>query len=161
MEQREAETKTSGFHTTNPFGSGINAVTELNGVNGSRSDTTIAAMFSEIMSDYVPSQEQTVEIAAATSQPNSSRASPDSKNPLVEAETTMQNNTRPQLEVTDYSLENGPNSNLGPTCEPSAANAIELTSNLVTPTAAPRTPAIKRDPSGSQALTRSMGEKPL
>ena len=63
MEQREAGTETSGFHATNPFGSGINATIELNGVNGSRTDTTIAAMFSEIMSDYIPSQEEIVEPA--------------------------------------------------------------------------------------------------
>ena len=158
MKQREAGTEASGFHTTNPSGSGINAVTELNGVNGSRADTTVAAMFSEIMSDYVPSQEQN----AAISQPNSSRASPESTNPLDGAETTMQNNTWTPLEVTDYSLENWPNYNHGPTCELSAANsAIEQTSNLVTPTAAPRTQAIRKDPSGSQALTRSMGENPI
>ena len=147
MDQREAGTETSGFHTTNPFGSGINALTELDGINESRLDTTIAAMLSEIMSDYVSSQEQIVEIAAATSQHNPSRASPDSTNPLDSSETTMQNNTRPPLEVTGYSLESWPNTNHGPTCAPRAANsAIEKTSNLVTPMAAPRTPAIRRDP---------------
>ena len=162
MEQREAGTETSGFHTTNPFGSGIDAVTELNRANEGRVDTTIAAMFSEIMSDYVPSQEQNVEIAAATSQPNSSRASPDSTNQVDGTEITMQSNTWPALEVTDYSLENWPNSNHGPTCEPSTAHStIEQISNLVTPKAAQRTPASWRDPSGSQALTRSIGENPF
>ena len=157
MEQREAGTETSGFHTTNPFGRGINATIELNGVNGSRTNTTIAAMFSEIMSDYIPSQEQLVEITAATSQPSSSRASP-----LDDVETIMQNDTRPPLEVTDYSLENWPNSNHGPTCEPSAANGtIELTSNLVTTVMAPRTPVIRKDPPGSKALTRCIGENPF
>ena len=136
MEQREAGTETSGFHITNPFGSGISTIIELNELNGSRTDTTIVAMFSEIMSDYIPSQEQIVEIAAATSQPTSSRASPDSTNPMDGAEITMQNG-----------LENWPNSNHGPTCEPNASNStIELTSNLVTPVAAPPTLAIRRDP---------------
>ena len=146
MEQREAGTETSGFHTPNPFRSGITATIELNGVNGSRTDTTIAAMFSEIMSDYISSQEQIVEIAAANSQPSSSRASPNSTNPLDGTEKIMQNNTRLSLEVTDYSLENWPNSNHGQTSEPSPANGtIELTSYLVTPVAAPRTPAIRKD----------------
>ena len=162
MEQREAGTERSGFHTTNPFGSGITARFELNGVNGSRTDITIAAIISEIMSDYIPSQEQIVEIAAATSQPSSSRASPDSTNSLDGAETIMQNDARHPLEVTDYSLENWPNSNNGQTSEPNPANGtIELTRNLVTPVAAPRTPAIKKDPLCPQKLTRSIGENPF
>ena len=124
MEHREAGTETSGFHTTNPFESGITATIELNGVNGSRTDTTIAAMFSEIMSDYIPSQEQIVEIAAATSLPSSSRASPDSTNPLDGAETIMQNDIRPPLEVTDYSLENWPNYNHGQHASPALPIAL-------------------------------------
>ena len=58
MEQRETGIETGGFHATYPFGSGINVVAELNGANDSRADNTTAAMFSEIMSDHVPSQEQ-------------------------------------------------------------------------------------------------------
>ena len=69
----------------------------------------------------------------------------------------MQSNAWPPLEVTDYRLEGWPNSNHGPTCEPSTVEgAVTQTSDMVTPTAAPRTPGIRRDPPGSHALTSSV-----
>ena len=119
-------------------------------------------MFSEVMSDYVPSQEQNAEIAVATSQPNSSRASPDSTNPQDGAETTMQRSTWPPLEVTDNSLENWPNSNQGPTCEPSTADTpIEQNDTLMTPRADPRTAVVEGNPSDSQEMTNSIGGNPF
>ena len=73
MERREANATISDLHATNPFRRGREATIEQ---NECRLDSAIAAMFSEVMSDYVPSQEQNAEIAVATSQPNSSRPSP-------------------------------------------------------------------------------------
>ena len=73
MERRETNATISDFHATNPFRRRTEATTEQ---NECRLDSAIAAMFSEVMSDFVPSQEQNAEIAVATSQPNSSRASP-------------------------------------------------------------------------------------
>ena len=157
MERREANATISDLHATNPFRRGTEATIEQ---NECRLDSAIAAMFSEVMSDYVPSQEQNAEIAVATSQPNSSRASPDSTNPQDGAETTMQRNTWPPLEVTDYSLENWPNSNQGPTCEPSTADTpIEQNDTLMTPRADPRKP--ERNPSDSQEMTNSIGGNPF
>ena len=75
MERRETNATISDFHATNPFRRRTEATTEQ---NECRLDSAIAAVFSEAMSDFVPSQEQNAEIAVATSQPNSSRASPDS-----------------------------------------------------------------------------------
>ena len=159
MERREANATISDLHATNPFRRGTEATTEQ---NECRLDSAIAAMFSEVMSDYVPSQEQNAEIAVATSQPNSSRASPDSTNPQDGAETTMQRNTWPPLEVTDYSLENWPNSNQGPTCEPSTADTpIEQNDTLTTPQVDPRTAVVERKPSGSQEITNSIGGNPF
>ena len=159
MERREDNATISDLHATNPFRRGTEATTEQ---NECRLDSAIAAMFSEVMSDYVPSQEQNAEIAVATSQSNSSRASPDSTNPQDGAETTMQRNTWPPLEVTDYSLENWPNSNQGPTCEPSTADTpIEQNDTLTTPQADPRTAVVERNPSGSQEMTNSIGGIPF
>ena len=79
--------------------------------------STIVDMFPEFMSDYISNSEQNVEMTAATGQPGSSQASPDSTNPVDGAENTTQNNAWPPLEVTDYSLEGWPNSNNKPLCE--------------------------------------------
>ena len=159
MERREANATTSDFHATNPFRRETETTIEQ---NECRLDSAIGAMLSEIMSDYIPSQEQNTEIAVATSQPNSSRASPDSTNPQDDAETTRQRNTWPPLEVTDYSLENWPNSNQGPIHEPSTADTpIEQNDTLATPQADPRTMVVERKPSGSQEMTNSADRNPF
>ena len=97
MERHKARTEPSGFHATNPFGSGVEIVTGRNDLSENVLDTTIADMFSELMSDC--------EMAAATNQPSSSRASPCSTIPVDGAETTKQSNAWPPLEVTDCILE--------------------------------------------------------
>ena len=143
------------FHATNPYGNEIETMTRWNTLIEILLEPTIADMFSEIMSDYIPNSEQNAEIAAAE-QPGSSRASPDSTNPVDGAENTTQNNTWPPLEVTDYSLREWPNLNNGPLCEKDTTEeAASHDSNVATPVAAPRTPLIHRDPSGSHALTNS------
>ena len=158
MERPEANATISDLHVTNPFRRGTEATTEQ---NECRLDSAIAAVFSEVMSDYIPSQEQNAEIAVATSQPNSSRASPDSTNPQDE-ETPIQRNTWPPLEVTVYSLENWPNSNQGSTCELSIADTpIEQNDIPTTPRADPRTAVVDRNPSGSQEMTNSVGGNPF
>ena len=159
MERRETNATIIDFHATNPFRRRTEATTEQ---NECRLDSAIAAVFSEVMSDFVPSQEQNAEIAVATSQPNSSRASPDSTNPPDDAETTTQRNTWPPLEVTDYSLENWPNSNHGPTGEPSIADTPnEQNDTPMTPRADPRTAVVERNPPGSQEMTNSIGGNPF
>ena len=92
MERHKARTEPSGFHATNPFGSGVEIVTERNDLSENVLDTTIADMFSELMSDYILNPEQKVEMAAATKQHSSSRASPCSTNPVDGAETTKRIN---------------------------------------------------------------------
>ena len=159
MEQREANAIVSDFHTTNPFRRKTETTIEQ---DEHRLDSAIGAMFSEIMSDYIPSQEQNTEIAIATSQPNSSRASPDSTNPQDDAETTRQTNILPPLEVTDYSLEGWPNSNQGPINELSTANTpIAQNDTLATPQTYPRTMVVERKPSGSQEMTNSVDRNPF
>ena len=144
MERRETNATISDFHATNPFRRRTEATTEQ---NECRLDSAIAAVFSEATSDFVPSQEQNAEIAVATSQPNSSRASPDSTNLPNNTETTTQRNTWPPLEVTDYSLENWPNSNQGPTSEPSIVDTPnEQNDTPMTPRADPRTVDVERNP---------------
>ena len=144
MERHDTNATISDFHATNPFRRRTEATTEQ---NECRLDSAIAAIFSEIMSDFVPSQEQNAEIAVATSQPNSSRASPDSTNLPDNTETTTQRNTWPPLEVTDYSLENWPNSNQGPTSEPSIADTPnEQNDTPMTPRADPRTADVEGNP---------------
>ena len=66
MERREANATISDLHATNPFRRGTEATIEQ---NECRLDSAIAAMFSEVMSDYVPSQEQNAEIAVASLTP--------------------------------------------------------------------------------------------
>ena len=86
-------------------------------------------------------------MVAAASQPNSSLASPDSTNPADGAETTTQSNAWPPPEVNDHSLDGWPNSNNRPTCELSTTEgAVTQHSDIATPVAAPRMPAIRRDP---------------
>ena len=144
MERRETNTTISDFHATNPFRRRTEATTEQ---NECRLDSAIAAIFSEAMSDFVSSQEQNAEIAVATSQPNSSRASPDSTNPPDNTENTTQRNAWSPLEVTDYSLENWPNSNQGPTSEPSIVDTPnEQNDTPMTPRADPRTADVERNP---------------
>ena len=163
MERRETDATISDFHATNPFRRRTEATTEQNECG---LDSAIAAVFSEAMSDFVPSQEQNAEIAVATSQPNSSRASPDSTNLPDNTETTTQRNTWPPLEVTDYSLENWPNSNQGPTSEPSIVNTPNEQNNTpmtprTDPRTDPRTVDVERNPPGSQEITNSVGGNPF
>ena len=155
MERCETDATISDFHATNPFRRRTEATTEQ---NECRLDLAIAAVFSEAMSDFVPSQEQNAEIAVATSQPNSSRASPDSTNLPDNIETTTQRNTWPPLEVTDYSLENWPNSNQRPTSEPSIVNTPNEQDD--TPMT-PRAVDVERNPPGSQEITNSVGGNPF
>ena len=95
-------------------------------------------IFSELMSDYIPNSEQNMELVAAGSQPNSSRASPDSTDPGDGAEITMQCNAWPPLEVTYYGLNGWPNSNTRPTCEPSASKeTVTQDCDIATPITTP------------------------
>ena len=159
MERRETNATISDFHATNPFRRRTEATTEQ---NECRLDSAIAAVFSEAMSDFVPSQEQHAEIAVATSQPNSSRASPDSTNLPDNTENTTQRNAWPPLGVTDYSLENWPNSNQGPTSEPSIVDTPnEQNDTPMTPRADPRTADVERNPPGSQKMINSVGGNPF
>ena len=103
-----------------------------------------------------------MEMVAAGSLPNSSRASPDSTNPADGAEITMQSNAWPPLEVTDCSLDGWPNSNIGPTCEPSTSKeAVTQDCDIATPIATHRTPEICGDPLGSHALICSEDQNPF
>ena len=123
---------------------------------------TITDMFSEFMSDYIFNLEQNMEMTAAAEQPGSSQASPDSTNPVDGTENTTRNNAWPPLEVTDYSLEEWPNSNNKPLCEASTAKeTASQDSNVATPVAAPRTPSIHKNPPGSHALNDSADRNPF
>ena len=78
------------------------------------------------------------------------------------AENTTQKTALPPLEVTDYSLEGWPNSNKKPLCEVSTTEEdASQDSDIATPMAAPRTPSIHRDPSGSHTLTNSAVRNPF
>ena len=156
MERRETNAIISDFHATNPFGRRTETTTEQ---NECRLDSAIAAVISEAMSDFVPSQEQNAEIAAANTQPNSSRASPDSTNLPDDAENNTQRDTRPPLEVTDYSLENWPNSNQGPISELSIVGTANEQND--TPRADPRMAQVERNPLGSQEMINSIGGNPF
>ena len=92
-------------------------------------------------------------MTTAAEQLGSSQASPDSTDPVVSTESTTRNNAWPPLEVTDYSLEEWPNSNKKPLYETSAAEeTASQNRNHSTPVAAPRTPSINKNPLGSHAL---------
>ena len=159
MERPETNATRSDFHATNPFRRRTEATAEQ---NECRLDSAIAAVFSEAMSDFVPSQDQNAEIAVATSQPNSSRASPDSTNLPDNTVNTTQRNAWAPLEVTDYSLENWPNSNQGPTSEPSIVDTPnEQNDTPLTPRADPRTADVERNPPGSQEMISSVGGNPF
>ena len=143
-------------HATNPFENEIETTTRWDTLTENLLESTIADMFSEIMSDYIPNSEQNAEITAAAEQPGSSTASPDSTDPVDGAENATQSNTWPPLEVTDYSLREWPNSNNKPLCEiDTTEEAASQGRNVTTPVAAPRTPSIHRNPSGSHTLTNS------
>ena len=66
------------------------------------------------MSDYIPSADQNTEMTTAAEQLGSSQASPDSTHPVDSTGNTTRSNAWPPLEVTDYSLEEWPNSNKKP-----------------------------------------------
>ena len=81
------------FHATNPFGNEIETMTRWDTFTEDLLESTIADMFSEIMSDYIPNSKQSAETTAAAEQPGSSPASPDSFDPVDGVETATQNNT--------------------------------------------------------------------
>ena len=63
------------FHATNPC-SEKETVTRWDTLTESLLESTIADMFSELMSDYIPNSEQNMEMVAATEQPDSSQPPP-------------------------------------------------------------------------------------
>ena len=94
-----------------------------------------------------------MEMTTAAQQLGSSQASPDSTSPVVGTGNTTRNDAWPPLEVTDYSLEEWPNSNKKTPYEISAAEeTAPQNSNHSTPVAAPRTPSVNKNPLGSHAL---------
>ena len=105
------------FHATNPFGNEVETMIRWDTLTENLLKSTIADMFSELMSHYIPNLEQNAETTAAAERPGSSPASPDSTNPVDGAGNTTQNIAWPPLEVTDCSLEEWPNSNNKPLCE--------------------------------------------
>ena len=128
------------LHATNPFGSMIENTTRWETLADNLQEPTITNVFSELMSDFIPNAEQNTEMRNAAEQLDSSQASPDSTNPVDGTENTTRNNAWPPLEVTDYSLEEWPNSNKKPKRETSVAEATaSQSSNHATPVAAPRT----------------------
>ena len=140
------------FHATNPFSNVIEDATHWETLTDNPQVPTIADIFSELMSDYISNTEQNMEITAAE-QLGSSQSSPDSTDPVDSTGSTTQNNAWPPLEVTDYRLEEWPNSNKKPSYETSAAEeTASQNSNHSTPVAAPRTPSINKNPLGSHAL---------
>ena len=140
------------FHATNPFGNEIETTTRWDTLTENLLESTIADMFSEILSDYIPSSEQNAEITAAAEQSGSSPASPDSTDPVDGAENATQSKTWPPLEVTDKK----------PLCEiDTTEEAASQDSNVTTPVAAPRTPSIHRNPSGSHTMINSADRNPF
>ena len=75
----EAFWESNGFYSTNLFASEVETLGGVNASAGNALSTMTMNMISELMSDYIPKSEQNMEMVAAGSQPNSSRASPDSK----------------------------------------------------------------------------------
>ena len=115
------------FHVTIPFASEIEMLSRSNASVEDAMCTMTANMFSEIMSDYMPNPEQNAETGGA--------------------EITSQSNAWPPLKVTDYSLDEWPNSNIRPTCEQNTTNeAITQASDVATPAASPLTPVTRWDP---------------
>ena len=137
------------FHSTNPFGNEIETMTRWDTLTENLLESTIADMFPELMSDYIPNSDQNPE-------------KKDNTNPVDGAGNTKQNNAWPPLEVTDYSLEEWPNSNNKPLCEiDTTEEPASQDCNVATPVAAPRTPLIYRNPSVSHALINSADRNPL
>ena len=102
------------FHATNPFGNIVRNAPSWETLTNSSPEPTITDMFLEFMSDYIPSTDQNTEMTTAAEQLGSSQASPDSTHPVDSTGNTTRNNAWPPLEVTDYSLEEWPNSNKKP-----------------------------------------------
>ena len=100
---------------------------------------------------------------AAASQPCSSRASQDSTNTADGAETATQCNAwPPPLEVTDYCLEEWPNSNNRPTGEHDTTNEVIAQMNgIATPAVVPRSSKTCGDPPGSRASVSSENRNPF
>ena len=150
------------FHATNPLGSMIKNTTRWETLTDNLQEPTITNVFSELMSDFISNAEQNTEMTAAAEQLGSSQASPDSTNPVDGTGNTTRNNAWPPLEVTDYNLEEWPNSNKKPPCEASVAeDTASQSSNHATPVAAPRTPSINKNPQGSLALGTSGTRNPF
>ena len=133
------------FHATNPFSSTIENATRWETLTENLQEPRITDIFSELMSDYISSTEQSKGMTAAAEQLGSSQASPDSTNPVDSTGNTTRNNAWPPLEVTDYSLEEWQNSNKEPLRETSAAEeAASQSSNHSTPVATPALPRLTR-----------------
>ena len=114
------------------------------------------------MFDFIPNAEQNTEMRTAAEQLDLSQASPDGTNPVDGTENTIRNNAWPPLKVTDYSLEEWPNSNQKPPRETSVAeDTASQSSNHATPVAAPRTPSINKNPQVSLALGTSGTRNPF
>ena len=141
------------FHVTNPFGNIVGDATRWETLTNNSPEPTITDMFLEFMSDYISSTDQNTEMTTTAEQLGWSQASPDSTNPVDSTRNITRNNAWPPLEVTDYSIEEWPNSNKKPQYETSAAEeTASQNSNHSTPVAAPRTPLVKKNPLGSHAL---------
>ena len=126
------------FHATNPFSSTTENSTRWETLTENLQEPPITDLFSELLSDPISNTEQNKETTAAVEQLGWSQASPDSTNPVDSTGNTTRNNAWPRLEVTDYSLEEWPNSNNKPLRETSAAEeAASQSSNHSTPVAAP------------------------
>ena len=139
------------FHVTNPFASKIEKLGRSNASAERTMSTQTPTMFSEIMSDYIPNSEQNAEMAAI-SQPNSSRASPDSATLADGVKNTTRSNAWPPLEVSNYTLDEWPNSNIRQTCRQNNTNeVITQASGIATPVAALLTPITCRDTLGPHA----------
>ena len=102
---------TRNFHATNPFGSMIENTTRWETLTDNLQEPTITNVFSELMSYFISNAEQNTEMTAVVEQLGSSQASPDSTNPVDGTGKFTRNKAWPRLEVTDYSLEEWPNSN--------------------------------------------------
>ena len=126
------------FHTTNPFGNIVEDATHWETLAQNSQEPTMADVFLEFMSDYISSTEQNMEMTTAAQQLGSSQASPDSTSPVDGTGNTTRNDAWPPLEVTDYRLEEWPNSNKKTPYEISAAEeTAPQNSNHSTPVAAP------------------------
>ena len=151
----------SVLHVTDLFARNVEALSSSNACAKNVTDAMTATMTLDEMSDNVSNAEQIMEMASV-SQPTSSRALPDSANPVDGARKTRPTKAWPPLDIPRNSLEHWPNSNNRLVDEQSTTSErIQHAGANTSPTSVSLKPGASPDPLDSRATAISSNKNPF